>query len=262
MNFFVYYFFAIVNEEVKMNPKKITEYEREFFDSLCRRTNGKLDLEKECEIEKGFRIYSIRPRYDSYYFPKRVMKRGICLHFTMGYIRPDIEVLTRNGVHISVPYIVDRAGRIYELFDDRFYSYHLGKDAIGGNSIMSPQTIGIEISNYGCLKLAKGRLENVYGSAYCGLNETEYYEQKEFRDKKYFATMSPEQISATAVLLKYLCRKHDIPLEFKKDDALFESGDAARNFRGIFTHSNVRKDKFDWPMGKSMRSVIEECLCD
>ena len=97
---------------------------------------------------------------------------------------------------------------------------------------------------------------------YCRLDEVEYFDQRSFRGKEFFASMPPEQISATAALVKHLCRKYSIPLKFKNDETLFESDAAAREFAGIFTHANVRKDKFDWPMTKSMKSVVEACMSD
>ena len=51
---------------------------------------------------------------------------------------------------------------------------------------------------------------------YCRLDEVEYFDQRSFRGKEFFASMPPEQISATAALVKHLCRKYSIPLKFKK----------------------------------------------
>lgn len=249
-----------------MNPKKINEKENAFIDSLCRRINENFILEREYELENGAHVYSIRPHHASYFYPEKKSdpKKSICLHYTAGFLTSDIQALTQKDNHVSVPYLVDRGGRIYELFDDSFWSFHVGPNAVGGNKIVSQQSIGIEISNYGYLRAAGDVLMTSYSTnePYCRLDEVEYFDQKSFRGKDYFASMSPEQISATAALVKYLCQKYSIPLKFKNDEALFESDEASRNFAGIFTHANVRKDKFDWPMTKSMKSVMEACMSD
>ena len=247
-------------QEVKMKPEKIKQEEQLFIDSLRAKNNKNYELRNETVLEGDVRIYSIRPRHSSYYYQTKTEKKSICLHFTAGYIKSDLGALTKEDNHVSVSYVVDRSGRIYELFDDSYWSYHLGASALGGNTVMSKQSIGIEISNYGFLKPTGGNLIDAYGNIYCGLDESCYYEKMTYRNKDYFATMTDEQVSATATLLKYLSKKHEIPLRFKCDDGLFASDKEASNYNGVFLHSNVRKDKFDWPMGSSIRAVIEKCL--
>ena len=243
-----------------MNPGKIKQEEQIFVDSLRAKNNKKYELRNETVLDGNFRIYSIRPRYSSYYYQTKTDKKSICLHFTAGPISSVVETHTPEDNRVSVSYIVDRSGRIYELFDDSYWSYHLGSNALGGNTTMSKQTIGIEISNYGFLKISGENLVDMYGDVYCRLEEFGCYEKISYRGKDYFATMTDEQVSATASLLKYLSRKHGIPLNFKGDDCLFASAKEASNFKGVFLHSNVRKDKFDWPYGRSIRDLIEKCL--
>ena len=135
----------------------------------------------------------------------------------------------------------------------------LGKDAVGGNTIMSKQSIGIEISNYGPLKLSGENLVDVYGGVYCNVSEEEFYTKQAYRGHDYFASMTDAQIDAVAALIKYLGKKHDIPMNFKRDDAVFASNKEATDFRGVFYHTNVRKDKFDWPFTPSLKAVIAKC---
>lgn len=148
-------------------------------------------------------------------------------------------------------------GNIYNLFDDKFWSYHLGSGTVGTNALMSKQTIGIEISNYGPLRLQDNNLIDAYGNAYCTLDDKEYYKQCTYRGYNYYATMTEKQELAVAKLLKYLCKEHDIPEIFKKDaDTLFKDAASAKSFKGIYLHTSVRKDKFDWPY--EMITVIVE----
>ena len=241
-----------------MTPDEIKKHEDNFFSTL---TAGGIKYTRKQTIDIGnnIKIDSIRPNFSSYYYPTKTTKKSICLHFTVGYIKSDVSSLTKPENHVSVSYVVDRSGRIYELFPDSDWSYHLGSDAIGGNGVMSKQSIGIEISNFGPLTQSGDNLLNAYKQIYCKTSETEYYDKLSYRGYNYFASMTNEQIEAVAALIKYLGKKHNIPMNFKNDDEPFASAENAVSFSGIFYHTNVRKDKFDWPFGPSLKAVISAC---
>jgi hypothetical protein len=242
-----------------MRPETIQKREDEFFSNLTNSAGVKYKLTQTTDIGHGVKIYSIRPDFDSYYYKVKTTKKSICLHFTVGYIKSDTTALSTKDNCVSVSYVVDRTGRIYEMFPDTEWSYHLGSGAVGGNGVMSKQSIGIEISNYGPLKLSGENLVDAYGNAYCKVSETQFYDKLNYRGYDYFASMTDAQISATAALIKYLGKKHDIPMNFKADDAPFANNAEAVAFKGVFYHTNVRKDKFDWPFGPSLKSLISAC---
>lgn len=243
-----------------MRPETIKKREDEFFSTLTNSAGIKYKLTGTVDIGNDVKIYSIRPDYDSYYRKDEIKKLSICLHFTVGYIKSDTTALTTKDNYVSVSYVVDRCGRIYELFPDTMWSYHLGSGTVGGNGAMSKQTIGIEISNYGPLKSSGDNLLiDAYKNEYCKKSETDYYYEQNFRGYEYFASMTDEQVNAVAALVKYLGRKHNIPMNFKPDDALFASDAEAKAFKGIFYHTNVRKDKFDWPFGPPIKAIISAC---
>lgn len=242
-----------------MRPETIKKREDEFFTSLTNSAGVKYKLTNTVDIGNGVKIYSIRPDFDSYYYATKTAKKSICLHFTVGYIRSDTSSLSTKDNHVSVSYVVDRCGRIYEMFPDTEWSYHLGSGAVGGNGAMSKQSIGIEISNYGPLKLSGEILQDAYKNEYCKVSETEYYYKQSYRGYEYFASMTDVQVDAVVALVKYLGRKHDIPMNFKPDDAPFASNAEALAFKGVFYHTNVRKDKFDWPFGPSLKAIIAAC---
>lgn len=243
-----------------MKPEIINQKELFFFNSLKENTNKVFHLENTEKIIDGTEIHCIRPKHSSYFYNEKTSKKSICMHFTAGCITSDAKVLTKENNHVSVSYLIDRLGNIYNLFDDSYWSYHLGAGAIGGNKPMSKQTIGIEISNYGQLNKVDGNLLDIYKNIYCDIEETEFYEEINFRDFSYFATMTQKQILSTAALLKHLCKKHNIPISFKQDNSLFSSDKDAVNYTGIFTHANVRKEKYDWPMCQSFFELMRLCL--
>ena len=241
-----------------MIPTEIKKTEDEFISKLT--ANGvKYTLKETLDIGNNIKIYSIRPDYDTYYYQTKTTKKSICLHFTVGHIKSDISSLSAKGNHVSVSYVVDRSGRIYELFPDTYWSYHLGGNAVGKNEVMSKQSIGIEISNYGPLTLSGEDLLDAYNKVYCKLSETEYYYKHSYKGHDYYATMTDIQTEAVAALVKYLGRKHNIPMNFKSDDEPFASANEAVSFNGVFYHTNVRKDKFDWPFGPALKAVIAAC---
>lgn len=241
-----------------MTPDEIKKHEDNFFSTL---TAGGIKYTRKqiTDIGNNIKIYSIRPNFNSYYRTEKTTKKSICLHFTVGYIKSDIPALSTPEKCVSVSYVVDRSGRIYELFPDSDWSYHLGSEAIGGNTVMSKQSIGIEISNFGPLTPSGQNLLNAYKQVYCKTSETEYYDKYSYRGHNYYASMTDVQVEAIAALIKYLCRKHNIPMIFKNDDAPFADAQKAVSFSGIFYHTNVRKDKFDWPFGPSMKALVLAC---
>ena len=77
---------------------------------------------------------------ESYYYADAQEKDQIVLHYTMGYLKGDFAQLTRSDNHVSVAFVIGRNGTIYNLFASRFWSYHLGRGAVGGNATRSKKT--------------------------------------------------------------------------------------------------------------------------
>jgi N-acetyl-anhydromuramyl-L-alanine amidase AmpD len=191
---------------------------------------------------------------DGWYYLIETPKDKIVLHFTAGVLHGDIGALTTDQ-HVSVAYVVARSGETYELFDPKYWSYHLGRGATGGNKAGSASSIGVEISNFGPLELdeEKGILKTWSDKDYCSIDQTdEYvYVAEGFRGKHYFATFTDEQYRTVDSLITNLCRKFNIlrKLPSKSDREIkFTSAPG----EGIWSHQNFRADKhdmgpaFDW----------------
>jgi N-acetylmuramoyl-L-alanine amidase len=185
----------------------------------------------------------------SFYYQEETAKKKVVLHFTMGYLKGDIATLTKQ--HVSVPFVIGRNGVIYNLFASKYWSYHLGPGAIGGNTGMSRECIGIEISNIGPLKLIGDNLVTTYSDTdiYCSLAETQFYTKlnTRYRGFEYFATYTAAQYEAIRKLLLFLCAKYSLPKIFVNEAIRYEvmTEDGFRNFTGIVSHVNCRKDKVD-----------------
>jgi N-acetyl-anhydromuramyl-L-alanine amidase AmpD len=192
----------------------------------------------------------------SFYYKEETTKKKIVLHFTMGYLKGDIATLTKE--HVSVPFVIGRNGVIYNLFASKYWSYHLGKTAVGGNTAMSQESVGIEISNIGPLKKIGDNLVTTYSDAdiYCSLAETQYYTRlnPKYRGFEYFATFTSAQYTAISMLLKFLCAKYNLPKTFLNESERYAimTPEGFKNYTGIVSHVNCRTDKvdigpaFDW----------------
>lgn len=229
-----------------MSPDTINTREKKFADNLTDSSGKKFTAGTPIDIGDGFSITPLTAPFKTYYYQTKTEKTKICLHFTVGVITGDIASLTKENNHMSVPYVVDRLGNIYRLFDDSYWSYHLGSAAIGGNQIMSKASIGIEISNYGPLKLKDDKFMDAYGNSYC--SDIGYVDSVSYRGYSFYAKMTEKQVDAVAHLIAYLSEKHGIPITFKDYiGEVFETPEEAVAYKGVFCHSNVRTDKFDLP---------------
>ncbi len=185
----------------------------------------------------------------SFFYQEVTAKKKIVLHYTMGYLKGDIGTLTQQ--HVSVPFVIGRNGVIYNLFASKYWSYHLGPGARGGNTPMSRESIGIEISNIGPLKMIGNNLVTTYSDSdiYCTLDEKQYYTKltTKYRGYEFYATYTNAQYEAINQLIKFLCAKYNIPKNFLNEPERYEimTDEGFTNFTGIASHVNCRNDKTD-----------------
>lgn len=198
---------------------------------------------------------------ETYYTAEAFPKERVVLHFTTGYIRGDVRVLTMPksdpATRVSVAFIVARDGNIYNLFDSRYWAYHLGPTAVGGNTPMSRSSVAIEISNIGPL-LPQGQslLTTTSKDTYCTLNETMYYRKVSYRGFSYYANFTDAQYTSVVTLLRYLTGRFNIPRRFLPLASRYETRTDIAQFRGIVSHVNFRNDKFDIGPGFDWDRVI------
>jgi N-acetylmuramoyl-L-alanine amidase len=199
----------------------------------------------------------------TYYKEEETKKVRIVLHYTMGQIEGDLTTLTGNKGNISVSYVIGRDGMIYYLFNTQYWSFHLGRGSIGGNTEQSAITIGIELSNVGPLTkvgeeyfmrvdIGDGQFKDLF---YCKSEETDLYQvlDQPFKGAKVYATYPEAQYDALIRLLRYLTALWDIPRAFLPEADRFKTSEKVLSFKGIVTHVNYRpEDKsdigpaFDW----------------
>ena len=182
---------------------------------------------------------------NSYYYPEIIPKTRIVLHYTEGHLKHDIALLTHTRNHVSAPYIIARDGNVYRLWNEEYWSYHIGGGCVGGNDEFSSTSIAIELSNMGALTLKDNELMTVNNTIYCTVDDTQYYHRLEtaFRGYQYFASFTDAQYDSLSALLLYLTKVHDIPRQFLPADKrfnMFVTDVAAKNSTGILSHVNFR----------------------
>ena len=229
-----------------MRATKVEAHEKSFFDTGVD-SGGKKHILTPFDADGLPMIGCKLANGDkSFYYEEEVPKERIVVHFTQGYLKGDVDTLTKPNNHVSVAFVVARNGAIVNLWSSRFWSYHLGQGASGGNKAMSSRSVAIEISNIGCLKKTANGMTTEYGDIYCDLAEQEFYtEVPPFRERTHFATFTDAQVDATIKLLRYLTAKYAIPAAFLPPESRYGIVADVADFRGITTHVNYRKDKWD-----------------
>lgn len=201
-----------------------------------------------------------------HYLPKGEYLQGpitndyIFLHHTAGWENPykTIDSWARdNRGKIATEFVLGGQkitdgndqydGVIVQAFPKGGQGWHLGKT---GSGFMNRHSVGIEINNFGYLnndfKTYAGQLANL--SQICKLKQP-------FKDYVYWHKYSTKQIEELEKLLKYIAERDNIDLKVGLVEWIKKFGpNKAFNFnedayygkvKGLLTHTNVRKDKFD-----------------
>ncbi|MEM6966415.1 MAG: N-acetylmuramoyl-L-alanine amidase [Bacteroidota bacterium] len=239
-----------------MHHKKIPHLESNYRNGSTNRftlQSFAIPIPQDGEELKGF---TCRPSagHNSYYYGGKYQKEKIVLHHTVGHLASDLRALTKRDYHVSVAFVIARDGTIYQLFSSAYWSYHLGRNALGGNKMQSKKSIGIELSNYGYLVPQGDNLETYYSrrkgnpvDVYCSKEDTDQYIELDqpYRGHRYYATFTDAQYQSLIHLLRYLTETYNIPRTFLPKEERYETTQSVINFNGIVSHVNFRKDKYD-----------------
>ena len=170
----------------------------------------------------------------------KTKKVGIVIHGTGGgTVEGAVASFTPTGV--SVPYIIDREGNIFKLYDEALDHWHAG----GSFREISRKTIGIELVNWNHLS----ELNGLYYSWTKKLIKKEDVVQapKAWRGCTYFHNVTKKQHKALCELLAYLCDEYKIKKELTREFNPDKIKDA--NWSGICFHSSFHPEKTDfYPM--------------
>ncbi len=171
-------------------------------------------------------------------------KRQIVLHHTVSSSAKSAENWWRNDKgkqRVASAFIVEKDGTIFQLFDPKFWAYHIGT---GSTIWQNRRSIAIEIVNEGGLIKEQRQGQDIF---LWNDRRNEYKGEvvtlpEPWRGYHCFAAYTKEQYSAVMELLNLLCERFAIP------DVLIASykfSETYRTFHGIVSHHNLRPDKSD-----------------
>lgn len=137
-------------------------------------------------------------------------------------------------------------GQIVRAFPEGCQGYHIGSS---GSSYMNTHAVGIEICNFGYIKDGK-----TYTGTIADSNQIVSLDSP-FRGFSQWHKYSDEQINAVRDLLLYISNRDNIDLHeglyrwINEDGAMkafdFHEDAYDGKVKGLLTHTNIRKDKFD-----------------
>jgi flagellar assembly factor FliW len=202
---------------------------------------------------------------DEYYLPKWEYLDGnykndyIVLHHTAGGANPRsvVDCWSKDSIgKVATEFVVGGQnckngsakydGQIVRTFPEGCQGYHIGKS---GSTYMNTHSVGIEICNFGYIKDGK-----TYTGTVADSNQIITLESP-FKGFLNWHKYSDEQINAVRDLLLYISNRDNIDLHEGLYRWINEEGvmkafdfhmDAYEgNVKGLLTHTNIRKDKFD-----------------
>ncbi|MGB3076931.1 MAG: N-acetylmuramoyl-L-alanine amidase, partial [Chitinophagales bacterium] len=155
-------------------------------------------------------------------------------------------------------------GVICKCFPEEKWAHHLGTTA-ANNAQLNKESIGIEICNYGPItKSANGMLLNYVNKPVPKEMVVEL--AKPFQGYKLYHKYSDKQLAAIKELLLDLAARFNIDLKSglqpllnqnKGNDAFLLNKDALAGKPGLWTHTNVRTDKFDCSPQDNLIAMIK-----
>ena len=188
---------------------------------------------------------------DDQYFKVEQPKDMIMLHFTAGSKASHAyNAWINQRIKIGTAYIVDKDGSVYEVFNPKYWAYHLGiKGKYSQSWKHDKRSIGIEIVNMGPLKLRGKDLccwPNDFNQKFCSINDTHKYVETSYRGYDFYEAFPQVQLDSVVKLVDRLSNQFQIkktlpPVE-KQMECDLEFYDS---WKGIAAHQNVRPDKFD-----------------
>ena len=211
-----------------------------------------------------------------HYLPKGEYKEGniepefLFLHHTAGWNNPyrTIDHWGRdNRGAVATEFVLggqsikgnddEYDGEVVQAFPEGCFGWHLGKN---GSQHMHVYSVGIEVNNFGYLK---------NGKTYAGTtaNESQIVTlDKPFRGYKTWHKYSDKQIESLRKLILYIADRDNIDVRAGLPALIKEKGAEAFEFnpdayygkvKGLWTHTNTRKDKFDmFPQPELLEMLI------
>lgn len=216
------------------------------------------------------------------YYEDVIPKKTIYIHHTAGGHRPDWTIAGWNAdkstsggkLQVATAFVIGGLsttdqdttwnGVICRCFPEEKWAHHLGTTA-SNNVLLNKESIAIEICNYGPItKSADGKFYNYVNKQVPAEMVVEL--TKPFQGFKFYHKYTDKQIASLKELLIDLSVRFKIDLKSglqplllqnKGNDAFLLNKDALAGKPGLWTHTNVRKDKFDCTPQDNLINMIK-----
>lgn len=190
------------------------------------------------------------------WYPAKFTKKFIFLHHTAGGdVNGAISWWNKEPDHVCTPYIIDRAGVIYELFDPSLWAYALG---VQGATAMERASIHIELVAWGSLSKRNDKFFSYAKEEVPADQVWKSPDSDGWRGAFYYQNYTKAQLDSLGKLLTYLRARFNIPIQdniknfwfLRKPENIFTLNP------GIWSHTTVRKDKSDIIPQKELIDLI------
>jgi N-acetyl-anhydromuramyl-L-alanine amidase AmpD len=180
------------------------------------------------------------------YLKQTTKKDKIFIHFTAGGPSATnvIKYWDSDEPRVATAFVIDgNTAEAYECFHPDYWSFHLGVK--GTNGALDKSSVGIEICAWGPLT-KKGEEFFTYVNTKVPADQV-YELDAPFRGFKYFHKVSDAQLATVEKLMEFLITEYQIPVQTSFDKTWFEFNQTLidKKTPGVWTHTNVRKDKSD-----------------
>jgi len=168
------------------------------------------------------------------YYKEYFTKKQIVIHHTISGpgISGDLEHWKTFKEHVATCVIIERNGKINQLFSSKYWGYHLGC----GNSSLDKGSIAIELDNWGQLTERNGKLYTVYDSVVDV--PTSVYPMG-FRGSQIYEAYTYNQLHSLGEIILLWNKTYNIPLNYNED--MWDiSPRALGGTPGVWTHVSYR----------------------
>lgn len=173
-------------------------------------------------------------------------------------ITPTKSIIRSLG---TKPYDNSFDGVIYRAFDDKYWAHHLGCKT-SNNKQLNQKSVGIEICNYGPLTKTKDGIFLNYVNKPVPAEMTAELITP-FKGFTHYHKYTERQLISLKALLQTLSVKHGINLKRGMQSLIIQNKDpfalnsvALAGGDGLWTHVNVRMDKYDcWPQPQLIEMI-------
>lgn len=187
------------------------------------------------------------------FFQEARPKDLIVLHHTVGASARSSFIFWRDTpAPIATAYIVERDGTIHEVFDPRFWAFHLGLANTGGR--VDKRSIGIEMASEGPLERRDGGFR-AFGRPFDG--EVFTHDSSWREQGRFWAAYTREQTDSVIALVDHLCRVFGVARRTPGDHLGFDRD--LFDFQGVLGHHHVRADKSDLHPGFPWHELVDRC---